>query len=117
MQLDNMPRLFVYGTLMPGKINHHYLQAIEGEWARATVKGRLYPEGIGLASGYPALVLDNHAEEVAGWLLISTQLQNHWPTLDEFEGFAYQRVTTWVTTCDNSLLEAYVYVLSGNETL
>ncbi len=116
MSVDNTGRLFVYGTLMPGEINHHYLQTIDGVWQRATIKGRLYPQGIGLATGYPALVLagqfDGKEELVPGWLLTSEHLKNHWQVLDEFEGIAYKRVTTLVTTLDNILLEAYVYVLS-----
>jgi gamma-glutamylcyclotransferase (GGCT)/AIG2-like uncharacterized protein YtfP len=117
MQHDNMPRLFVYGTLMPGHVNHHYLQTLEGEWQQASVKGLLYPEGIGLAQGYPALVLDEHADDVPGWVLTSSQLQSHWPILDEFEGFAYRRLTTLIVARDNTVLEAYVYVLSGDENL
>lgn len=115
MAINTTERLFVYGTLMPGEANHHYLQAIAGAWTRASVKGCLYPEGIGLAKGYPALIIDENAASVPGWLLTSVQLQDHWAILDEFEGFAYRRISTLVKMCDNTLVEAYVYVLAGDE--
>ena len=40
-----MNRLFVYGTLAPGKPNHHVISDVAGEWENATVKGTLVNEG------------------------------------------------------------------------
>jgi gamma-glutamylcyclotransferase (GGCT)/AIG2-like uncharacterized protein YtfP len=40
-------RLFVYGTLAPGRPNEHMLAEVDGEWETATVRGRLVPEGWG----------------------------------------------------------------------
>ena len=36
-------RLFVYGTLAPGRANEHILQSVPGTWEPAVVKGRLSP--------------------------------------------------------------------------
>jgi gamma-glutamylcyclotransferase (GGCT)/AIG2-like uncharacterized protein YtfP len=40
-------RLFVYGTLAPGRPNEHMLAEVDGEWETATVRGRLVQEGWG----------------------------------------------------------------------
>lgn len=52
-------RLFVYGTLAPGRPNEHVLADVEGTWEPATVKGTLLQEGWGAAAGYPGIVLDD----------------------------------------------------------
>ena len=49
-------RLFIYGTLAPGRSNHHHMVDIPGDWQPATLRGRLYEEGWGAAAGYPAIV-------------------------------------------------------------
>ena len=42
-------RLFVYGTLAPGRPNEHILADVAGEWEPASVTGRLLEEGWGAA--------------------------------------------------------------------
>jgi gamma-glutamylcyclotransferase (GGCT)/AIG2-like uncharacterized protein YtfP len=106
-----MLALFVYGTLMPERENHHYLASIQGSWQKASVRGKLFPDGVGLAKGYPALILNKHEQVVDGWLLSSDELTHHWQRLDEFEGIAYERVNTTVRT-EKENISAYVYVLS-----
>jgi gamma-glutamylcyclotransferase (GGCT)/AIG2-like uncharacterized protein YtfP len=44
-------KLFVYGTLGPGRPNEHVLVAIGGSWETATVTGRLLEEGWGGRNG------------------------------------------------------------------
>ena len=105
-------RLFVYGTLAPVQPNEHLLNEISGTWENATVVGTLHPEGWGSAMGYPAIVLNEGGEEVEGWLFSSDKLTDLWPTLDEFEGEAYRRVSTLVKLKDNSTIDAYVYELN-----
>ena len=51
-------RLFVYGTLGPGRPNEHVLGSIDGSWEAASVTGTLHDEGWGAAMGYPGIVLD-----------------------------------------------------------
>jgi gamma-glutamylcyclotransferase (GGCT)/AIG2-like uncharacterized protein YtfP len=110
-------RLFVYGTLAPGRPNEHVLAKLEGKWEPATVIGRLFPEGWGAAAGYPGIVLDEHGSEVEGLLFSSETLGDHWNRLDEFEGNGYERVLTTVALRDGRSLQAYVYRLSGNGPL
>lgn len=107
-------RLFVYGTLAPGKVNEHVLAPLRGNWLRATVRGRLHPEGWGASYGFPALRLDREAEPVEGQIFSSPQLSHYWSTLDEFEGEAYCRVTTEAMLEDGSVVETNVYVLNEN---
>src|ERR1700733_10423453 len=51
-------RLAVYGTLAPGRVNHHQISALAGNWKRGTVKGKLLSSGWGAALGFPGLILD-----------------------------------------------------------
>ena len=44
-------RLFVYGTLAPGRPKEHVLADIEGSWEAATVTGTLRQAGWGRGNG------------------------------------------------------------------
>lgn len=110
-------RLFVYGTLAPGRPNEDVLAGVLGEWEPATVTGTLLQEGWGAAAGYPGIVLDEHGDEVKGFLFSSESLAEHWARLDEFEGEGYERVLTTVKLKDGTSIEAYIYRLSGNGSL
>jgi gamma-glutamylcyclotransferase (GGCT)/AIG2-like uncharacterized protein YtfP len=106
------PRLFVYGTLAPGRVNAHMLADVVGTWEAATVVGTLYPEGWGAAAGYPGLVLDASGAPVPGFLLTSASLPGHWARLDAFEGAGYERVSTKATRADGAVVDSFVYALS-----
>ena len=106
-------RLFVYGTLAPGRPNEHVLEKIPGEWEPATVRGTLYPEGWGAAAGYPGIVLDSNGSEVSGLLFTSEKLAEHWARLDEFEGEGYERVLTAAKRKDGVMVDAFIYQLSS----
>jgi gamma-glutamylcyclotransferase (GGCT)/AIG2-like uncharacterized protein YtfP len=105
-------RLFVYGTLAPGRPNTHLLANVPGEWEPATVTGRLFQEGWGAAAGYPGIILDEQGEAVEGFLFSSQHLSGHWARLDAFEGVGYERVLTTATRKDGTAVDAYVYTLS-----
>ena len=49
-------RLFVYGTLAPGRPNAHVLADVPGTWESATVRGTLVQDGWGAAAGYPGIL-------------------------------------------------------------
>jgi gamma-glutamylcyclotransferase (GGCT)/AIG2-like uncharacterized protein YtfP len=106
-------RLFVYGTLAPGRPNAHVLEDIPGTWEPATVTGTLVAEGWGAAAGFPGLVVDPHGADVAGLLFSSDALAEHWPRLDAFEGDGYVRVVTTATRADGTAVTACVYALSS----
>jgi gamma-glutamylcyclotransferase (GGCT)/AIG2-like uncharacterized protein YtfP len=105
-------RLFVYGTLAPGRPNAHILADVPGTWQPATVTGTLVPEGWGAAAGYPGIVLGDGAGIVPGLVFTSPALATHWARLDEFEGDGYERVMTTATLADGTPVEAWVYALS-----
>ena len=104
-------RLFVYGTLAPGRPNEHVLSAIGGSWDAASVTGSLRQEGWGAAMGYPGIDLDEHGDEVQGFLFTSEKLSDHWAMLDAFEGKSYERVLTVVKLRGNRTVDAYIYTL------
>ena len=106
-------RLFVYGTLAPGRPNEHVLAEIDGSWEAATVTGTLRQEGWGAEMGYPGIDLDETAGEIQGFLFSSEKLSDYWAKLDEFEGAAYERVLTRVKLADNRTVDAYIYALKG----
>ena len=107
-------RLFVYGTLAPGRANEHILAGVSGKWEPASVSGRLLQEGWGAAVGHPGVVLDRQGREIRGFLFSSEALSEHWAQLDEFEGPGYERVQTSVKRQDGTTVEAYIYALNGS---
>ena len=104
-------KLFVYGTLGPGRPNEHVLKAIGGVWENATVRGKLRQEGWGAEMGYPGIDLNENGEEIEGFVFISENLSNHWKVLDDFEGEGYERVVTQAKLKDGSMVDAYIYML------
>lgn len=107
--------LFVYGTLAPGKENAHILAGIKGTWTPATIRGILFPNGIGAAYGFPAVIPDETGDLIKGFIFRSKYLMNHWQQLDEFEGNGYERVKTTAQYEDGSEVQAFVYALNSTE--
>ena len=108
---SSINKLFVYGSLGPGRPNEKILTTIGGAWEKATVKGVLYQEGWGASIGFPGIRLTKDGSKIDGFLFISNQINAHWSELDAFEGEEYQRVQTIVELVNGSKEEAYIYVL------
>ncbi len=106
-------RLFVYGTLAPGRSNAHVLADVPGSWQPAQVRGTVHHVTWGPAAGYPGLILDEDAGAVPGLVFTSDELPAHWERLDAFEGEGYARVPVQATLENGSTLQAFVYVLSA----
>jgi len=104
-------RLFVYGTLGPGRPNEHVMLNIGGTWQTASLKGRLSHAGWGAAMGFPGLVIAEDGDVIEGYIFWSENFHLHWAALDEFEGAEYQRVLTKVTLDDGTATDAWVYAL------
>jgi gamma-glutamylcyclotransferase (GGCT)/AIG2-like uncharacterized protein YtfP len=107
---DARHRLATYGSLAPGRRNHHQLDGLAGRWFRGHVRGTLVDAGWGAGLGYPALVLDPDAAPVEVHVFESADLPAHWSRLDHFEGSGYRRVPTTVSTTMGRL-DASIYVL------
>jgi gamma-glutamylcyclotransferase (GGCT)/AIG2-like uncharacterized protein YtfP len=105
-------RLATYGSLAPGRPNHHHVAGLRGRWVSGEVHGRLVEAGWGASLGYPALVLDPDGSAIDVQVLESADLPALWSRLDDFEGPGYERVLTTVHT-DTGDVEAYVYVLTA----
>jgi len=106
-------KLFVYGTLGPNRPNEHVLKSIGGKWETATVRGNLLHQGWGAEMGYPGINLDDHGEDIEGFLFISENLSNHWEMLDNFEGDGYQRVITQAKLNDGNMVDTFIYQLQA----
>ena len=104
-------RFAVYGTLAPGRANHHQLSGLSGRWIEGTVRGQLLQEGWGAEFGCPGIVLDLDGPTVGVQLFESSDLPDHWTRLDEFEGSGYRRTVTAVSTAEGDL-SASIYVLA-----
>ncbi len=109
---DEVPRLAVYGTLAPGRVNHHHLADLKGRWQRGTVLGKLSDDGWGAALGFPGLTLDPLGSPVEVYVLESVELRDHWARLDEFEGPEYRRVVTPIRLPEGEVT-AQIYVVAG----
>ena len=105
-----LERLATYGTLAPGRRDHHQLDGLEGRWLKGHVNGMLVEAGWGASLGYPALVLDPAGSAIAVDVFESVDLPAHWARLDTFEGPGYKRVVTsvYLATGDG---DASIYVL------
>jgi len=84
--------LAVYGSLAPGKENHHMVAPLGGEWSAGFVEGDLAPHGWGVTIGYPAFRPRPGGAVVPVHVLRSRELPRAWPMLDEFEGADYIRI-------------------------
>lgn len=84
--------LAVYGTLAPGRPNHHVVAPLGGEWTEGVVVGDLSAEGWGTTLGYPAFRPRVGGGVVAVQVLTASTLMNAWAELDLFEGPEYLRI-------------------------
>lgn len=110
----NVERLFVYGSLAPGRPNEHIMHGIDGKWEQAFVYGFLHNSGWGAAMGFPGIELHEKGGKVPGFLFTSSDLWQHWARLDAFEGAEYQRVKTPVFLLPQEQeVSAFLYVLIG----
>ena len=105
--------LATYGTLAPGRVNHHRLAGLTGAWTKGKVRGRLVHAGWGDALGYPGLVIDPNGPDVVEVdLFRSPDLPAFWPTLDAFEGDGYRRIPVSVVTQDG-VIKASLYEVTA----
>jgi len=109
-------RLFVYGTLAPGKSNAHVLADLAGTWERAYTHGTVYQVAWGPARGYPGILLNQDDAEVSGLIFTSDELSAHWCKLDAFEGEGYNRILVKARLESGSIVQAYIYSLSEDYT-
>ncbi|MDG1122548.1 MAG: gamma-glutamylcyclotransferase [Glaciecola sp.] len=107
-----MEKLFVYGTLAPGKENHSVLKDIIGTWEMATLRGKLFNEGWGAELGCPGIIPSNEGEKVKGYVLTSKDLSKNWAMLDDYEGSGYSRVLVEVKLENGNKVKAFVYALN-----
>ncbi len=106
-----MTALAVYGTLAPGRANHHQLAALAGWWTPGWVRGWLRAQGWAAAQGFPGLLPDAAGDRIAVQLFRSPDLPAHWARLDGFEGPGYRRTPIMVATADGDVA-ACIYALA-----
>ncbi len=99
-------RLAVYGSLAPGRSNHHVLAPYGGTWTTGRVRGDLIATGWGAAVGYPALRLRADGPWEAVQVLASDRLASAWSDLDAFEGADYRRVLVPIHAGDDERIVA-----------
>ena len=101
---DPMRALFVYGTLMPGRLRWPLIAADVVRQRPSAIPGTLYDTG----HGYPALVVGGD-RRVPGWLLeLSARAPTVLEELDVVEGPHYRR--TDITTVDGVRALTYAYI-------
>lgn len=103
--------LATYGTLAPGRPNHHVLKKLSGTWTIGSVLGTLKNDGWGAEQGFPGIEIDPNGDAVDVHLFSSKDLPRRWGRLDDFEGSGYQRRTALVQTKGGDI-EASIYALS-----
>ena len=107
--MDVPPRLFVYGTLMPGEPLWPVLEPYAVSWEQGTAPGHLWDTGL----GFPCVRFDPAAPAVPGVLvsIVPERLTAALATLDqvEDEGRLYRRVVV-----ETSAGPAYAYEWLGS---
>lgn len=92
--------LAVYGTLSPGRPNHHVVAPLGGEWTDGVIEGDLLQEGWAADLGYPGFRPRVGGLAVEVQVLTAPSLATAWPTLDRFEGPGYERILVPVFSPD-----------------
>ncbi len=101
-------RLASYGTLAPGRSNHHIMDGMDGTWSEGFVRGHLKQVGWGNEHGYPALIPDPNGDKIPIHIFESRDLPDHWDRLDTFETEEYARIILPIET-DTGIIEASIY--------
>src|SRR5262249_20187344 len=107
-------RLAVYGSLAPGKENHHMMGGMQGTWRKAVLRGSLRNEGWGAGRGFPGFSWDGSDAPIAAQVFSSEDLPGHWRRLGEFEGAEYQRILVAVEIESGEIEICNVYSLTVN---
>ena len=116
-QATLIQRLFVYGTLAPGRPNHHVLADLPGDWQPASLRGKLIHKGWGAALGSPGILPRADGGIVEGYVFTSPVLNDYWAYLDAFEGDGYVRQKVTVLVNGTEAVEACVYALPPDTEL
>ena len=88
-----LARLFVYGTLQPGRVRWPHLAPFATGHTDATARGRLYDTG----QDFPAMVFattDDTADDVPGVVVTLDEARRDeaLDAMDRIEGFLYRRL-------------------------
>ena len=101
-------KLVVYGTLAPGKVNHHIISEIPGSWKDCIVNGH-----VDEANGLPYFSWEPRGPSLKAQLFTSSVLPSMWKEIDNFEGPSYQRILIPVKIIDEIDI-ANIYVTTHN---
>ena len=104
-------RLAVYGSLAPGRSNHHHLADIPGAWREGWVEGVLHDRGWGAAQGFPGIRMERGGPRVEVHVLESNDLAQHWDRLDDFEGEEYHRASVEIHGLETGPVAGWIYAL------
>jgi len=106
-------RLIVYGSLAPGRANHHHVAELAGDWTSGWITGDRVPIGWGTALGHAAVRFRAGGERIPAWVLRSAELPTAWDRLDAFEGAAYQRLLAPFETEAGVVAVGYYYAATA----
>ncbi len=103
--------LIAYGTLAPGQTNHSIVASIKGNWAPATINGKIEYRDFGPTLGYPVFSYTPFQEgnDISVFVLESDELTDHWNMLDDFEGEGYRRTLTSFRLEDDTIGYGCIY--------
>ncbi len=96
-------KLVTYGTLAPGRPNHHILSDLQGDWKNCTLEGHLEE-----VDGLPIFRWQASVRTIEASLLLSPDLPRRWRQIDRFEGSSYKRRLITVAT-DVGISVANIY--------
>ena len=106
--------LIIYGTLAPGRQNHHIIEHVKGVWKEGIIRGKLESSGWGAHLGYKAF---RHGESelqeiIKAFVFFSDELLDNWKMRDEFEGDEYKRILAKYELDNGETGVGYIYALN-----
>lgn len=104
--------LVTYATLAPGARQSGTLAGLNGSFHKGHIFGTFFPRGQGTSDGYPGIRLHSDGDRIPAWMFKSTDLPQHWPHLDVYEGDEYARLACIFHHEDGSTEWSEVYVLA-----
>lgn len=110
--MENKTVLIVYGSLAPGESNHHIISHIDGQWSKASIKGRIIDNGWSSRTGYPEFqrTSEEDSETVEVFAFISEELDEHWDHIDAFERTeSYIRSKIPCVLEGGKIIDAFIY--------
>jgi gamma-glutamylcyclotransferase (GGCT)/AIG2-like uncharacterized protein YtfP len=91
------------------------VEHIQGVWKKAKIQGKVERKGWGAELGFPGFRVGtkNDQSNIDAFVFLSSELNHHWPRLDDFEGPEYRRILAKYKSEDGKTGVGYIYAINN----